>query len=183
MNTATDYYTDNYADLEQFDQSYSPQAGRRPGLDVLPDGDYDFEILDAKLDTTPKQHVRIVRVGLRVTSAGSSQGQTLEHISFLNNQTAIDILGSTLCTLGFDADQWTVASGRPFSKELPKALPRMRGLRFRGTKKKNQDGFHNLYYNARLAGMPMPAPAPQTKQQGEIVDAEYEVTDDSQIPF
>jgi hypothetical protein len=145
-------------ELSRYDQDYVPQAGRRPGLDSLADGDYDFAIQGADLARTEKTRQPILRLELKVVPGG----QILEHVYFFSEQRNVDRLGADLCTLGFDADQWTAQNGRRFSAELPAAVARLTGIRFRGHKvtvTKDGKTHHNLYVNARLAGTPMPGAA------------------------
>jgi hypothetical protein len=156
-------------ELSRYDRDYVPQAGRRPGIDTLADGDYDFLIQGAILDRTEKNREPILKLELKAAPGGN----VIEHAYFFRTQDNIDRLGADLCTLGFDADQWTAQNGRRFSAELPAAVARLTGLRFRGHKttvQKDGKTFHNLYVNARLAGTPMPGasgpsrpsrPAPQ----------------------
>jgi hypothetical protein len=157
-----------YPELEAFDQDFAPTPGRRPGLESIADGDHDFEITAAELTRTEKS--------LRVD--GSS---VVEHAYFFRNQTAVDILGSDLCTLGFDADQWKPPA-RPFSRELPDAIARLVGVRFRGKKKTSSNPkdpskpYTNLYVNQRLD-----ASAPPTTYQPDAVQSP--AASDDPIPF
>lgn len=149
-----------YNELSQFSGAFTPAAAMRPGLDSLADGEYDFEITAAELTRTPKDNELIFRFSLRVISTG----QTVEKVYFFRSQQNVDFLGADLCALGIDADQWKPPA-RPLEKELPAALPKLRGVRFRGKKvtaansKDHAKPFHNLYINNRLAAGAMPAPA------------------------
>jgi hypothetical protein len=149
--------TETFDELAAFDSAFTPSPGRRPGIDSLPDGDHDFEVLSAEMGRTETSNELILRVGLKTA------GRVVEYAYFFRTQQSVDILGSDLCTLGFDADQWK-APHRPFSKELPLAVPRMPGIRFRGkkvtreNKKDPAKPFHNLYVNQRLDGAAPGAP-------------------------
>ena len=150
-----------YDELAAFDNDFNPSVGgQRPGIETLPDGDYDFEVTSAELTRTEKSNELILRVGLRVG------GKVVEHAYFFRTQTGVDILGGDLCTLGFDSDQWKPPH-RPFSRELVAAVPRMVGLRFRGRKvtkpdKKEPTKSHaNLYVN-QLLGAAGSAPGEYT---------------------
>jgi hypothetical protein len=151
---------EQYDELNQFDQDFNPSPGRRPGLEALADGVYDFEVLSADLARTEKTNELVLRLGLKVLATGL----VVESTYFFRTQRNVDILGSDLCTLGLDSDQWK-APARPFSRELPTALPRLRGVRFRGKKhqaENRQDPtkpYHNLYVNQRLDGPSAPPPA------------------------
>lgn len=152
----------NHDDIDRWDREYKPEQNtQRAGPELLPDGDYDFQIVSAELTVTPKTEEPIFRLTLRVLTPGMYQGQLLERVNFFRTQANVDRLGGDLITLGFDADQWTVKAGRPFSKELQKAAPLLRGRCFKGRKQANpsDDGkktYHNLYCNTRLPDQPVP---------------------------
>ena len=157
---------DSYDELAAFDRDFSPQPGRRAGIESLPDGDHDFEVVGAELTRTEKSNDLILRIGLRVLDLGT----TVEHAYFFRTQMNVDILGSDLCTLGFDADLWK-APHRPFSRELPQVVSRLTGIQFRGKKETRSNPkdpakpYANLYVNQRLGGVsPQPTayapPAP-----------------------
>jgi hypothetical protein len=145
-----------YAELESFDTDFkaSQMAGRSSGIETLPDADYDFVITKAEMRRTPQTNDLILSVYVRVLG-GPQDGKEVEKPYFFNRQKSVDILGGDLMTLGFDADKWTLAHGRKFSQELPRVVPKLAGIRFRGTKKASQGDdnktYHNLYINARLA--------------------------------
>lgn len=151
---------DVFGDILRYDNDFRPEAGRKAGLEVLPDGAYDFAILGVVPDRTQKDRDPILRWHLRVLG-GQHDGQEIEWLSWLTRQESIDRLGGDLATLGFDTSSWKPPH-RPFSAELQKALPRLIGLRFRATKQANQSGgktFQNLYLNAKLSGPSAPPPA------------------------
>lgn len=141
--------SDNYEDLDSFANDYKPTGNVKPGLDALTDGEYDFEIVEAKLDRTPKTGDRIFRVGLRVMATGT----LVEKTYFLKTSGNINVLGSDLMSLGLDADKWGTAQ-RPLSQELPGACNKLKGLCFRGKKVAKQEGdntYHNLYIQRLIA--------------------------------
>lgn len=179
----------SFDDLDSFGAGYQPQAGFRPGADTLADGDYDCEIVDAALDFIKGD--RVLRLGLR-----TSIGRVVEYLYWLNRQEAVNRLGADLCVLGFDADRWGSANNRPLSVELPKAVAKLKGVRFRATKSSRQGSglnaartFHDLYINCRLDGRPMPpltppanhAPPAAPARAAHPVATAPEVTDE--IPF
>ncbi len=153
----------DFAELESFDSSFKPQeSGMRLGLEILPDGDYDFQITSMVLERTKKENTLILRQGLRVLSGSHGVGKELERAYFFKSQQNVDILGGDLCRLNFDADKWTTANNRPFSKELQAVLPKCVGLRFRGKKSSNADNgktYHNLYINSLITGGSVPVTA------------------------
>lgn len=149
------------AALSDFDSGFStetPGGDRRPGVESLEDGDYDFEIRSATLEMLADKPV--LRLGLQVGS------RLLDHLFWIDSQVKANIVGAFLVGLGIPADEW-----RQFSQELPKVVGSLRGMRFVGTKKTNQskDGskdFHNLYVKSVIGGSrgraaPRPAPAQQ----------------------
>lgn len=147
-----------YDELAQFDREFKPEVRNRPGLESVPDGDHDFEITSAVLEKTEKTTELILRVGLKVIETGA----VVENAYFFRTQQSVDILGSDLCTLGIDADAWRPPA-RPFSRELPLAVPKLPGRRFRGKKvtkpnaAKPEKPFHNLYVNQLIGNTPAPA--------------------------
>lgn len=156
------------AALSDFDAGFSTEApggDRRPGVEILEDGDYDFEIRSATLEMLSGDPV--LRLGLAMSNA---QGM-LDHLFWINSQVKANIVGAFLVGLGIPADQW-----QQFSKELPGAVASLRGIRFVGTKKTNQskDGakdFHNLYVKSVIGGggrrnTQRPAPQQPVQQFG-----------------
>jgi len=168
-----------FDELKQFDADFKPEPRNLPGLGSLPDGDYDFEVVSAVLERTEKTKDLILRLGLKVIGTGG----LIENAYFFRNQQAVDILGSDLCTLGFDTLDWKPPA-RPFSQELVQAVPKLPGRKFRGkkvTKPNDRDPakpFHNLYVNSLLSSAPGPGgyspPAPATAGYG---------AGDADIPF
>ncbi len=180
----------SYDDLDSFATDYKPEQQRRPDLDGLPDGDYDFEVLDAILDRTTKG-TRILKVGIQ-----PQNGLAVNHTYWLDQQDKLNGLAADLCLLGFDAHKWGTQE-RPLSQELPKAVSKLPGIRFRAAKRSNLGTgqhagrtFHNLYICSRITGKAMPtnpgattsnfnefatppsnAPAPTTKPQPAVAFA------------
>lgn len=173
---------EQFPELAAFERDFNPSSGgRKPGLDTLPDGDHDFEILSAELTRTEKTNEAIFRMELRVLGGG-----VVEHVYFFRTQMNVDILGGDLCTLGFDADQWKPPQ-RPLARELANVAPRLRGVRFRGKKVTNpkkddpNKKYANLYVNQRLAAdAPPPAYNPQPAYADPFATAG---SNDSEIPF
>ena len=178
-------------ELSRFDDEFHPRAGRKPGIDSLPDGSYDLEIVEAELARTQEQRLAILRQGLRVLS-GPHAGMVVENVYFLETQENRDFLGADLGTLGFDVHEWRAARGRGFSQELPRAVEAMRGRRFRGKKETNKKGYAALYVHARLNGTATPMPAATSGRETQVVRAADVATvpanwaadmDDEKIPF
>jgi hypothetical protein len=171
---------DNFDDdivqeIARWDAGFAPQAGRRPGLEALANGDHDLEIVEAELTRTEKTREAILRTVLHVLPAGG----VYEHVYFFRTQDAYNRLGADVATLGFPLD-----AAQPFSGQLKGIVPRLRGVRFRARKgeSKGTDGkvYHNLYINSRLAGAPMPAAgvpagarAPETAGPGSDNDVPF----------
>lgn len=181
-----------FGEIERFNNDFRPEAGRKAGLEILPDGAYDFAILGIAGDRTPQSRDPILRWHLRVIG-GPCDGQEVERLSFLTSQEGIDRLGGDLATLGFDTASWK-APARPFSVELQKALPRLIGMRFRASKQANKSGekvYQNLYLSGRLSGSSTPPPAavtpPAAPRPAQPTAFQQPVQptqhDDEEIPF
>lgn len=165
-----------YEDLASFDGNFSPQAQFRPGLDTLADGDYDLTVVDAALDKAKGD--RILRLGLRTQT-----GMVVERVYWLTTQEAMNRLGADLLALGFPANTWG-SGGKTLATELPAAVAKLPGLKFRGTKKarisaKDNKTYHELYVCGRIQGAPMPAAAPVRAP----APAAAPVPADDRIPF
>ena len=145
-----------YHDLEQFDGEFVPQQNPnfQPGLDTIADGSYDWTILHASLDLTPRTQDRLLRLELKCEQTT----QVVQHTYFLTGVDRVNMLGGDLATLGFEVGTWTAEHGKKFSQELPKAVAELPGIRFKGTKKANPGKndptkvYHNLYVNSRIPG-------------------------------
>ena len=182
-----------YEELETFDENFQPSAGMRAGLDTLPDGTYGFEIVEADLSRTAQTQELILRLSLKVITdnrpAMAIHGRAIDTIVdrayLFRSSEAVALLGGDLMTLGFDSQDWTVANGRPFSKELPRVIPRLHGLRFRGQKKTKQNlknpeqPYHNLTILARLPG----GSATSTPPMPPSLLASAASNDDDEPPF
>lgn len=167
--------------LEQFDDEFSTEKpegfNRRPGVDALDGGDYQFKIIDAEIAQIEKTGDLVLRVGLQILSGPSNLGGVIERTYWLNDQTAINILGADLVCLGFDADQWH--GDRKFSKELPLAVGKLAGVCFKGHKRENNSNgkvYHNLYVNQRIAGTTQPMPQSVFSQPAQDIPA-------NEVPF
>lgn len=173
-----------FDELKQFDNDFKPEVRNLPGIDSLQNGDYDFEIVSAVLEKTEKTKEIILRVGLKVLGPGT----LVENAYFFRNQQAVDILGSDLCTLGFDALDWKPPH-RPFSHELGLAVPKLPGRRFRGKKVTKDNAkdpakpYHNLYVNSLLGNTPAPTGySPPASTSPTPAPATYGANDPD-IPF
>jgi hypothetical protein len=167
--------------LEVFDDDFkpaSPVGGEIQAAD-LADGEYTFEIVEAKIKM-PKGNT-LLELLLQVLTPGDHEGKTLAQTYWLNDPEDAARVGRVLLNLGFDADRWQKALGRPFSKELPKAVRLLPGLRVQATKKINEVAatatkpartFHNIYLNKRAPTDGKPATfGPQELNQ--VADEEF----------
>lgn len=144
------------AALADFDSGFStdaPGGDRRPGVESLADGDYDFEIRAATLELLGGKPV--LRLSLQTVD------RLIDHLFWIDSQVKANILGSFLVGLGIPADEW-----QRFSKELPKVVGSLRGIKFVGTKKTStgkggDKEFHNLYVKSLIAKGRKPAPSQQ----------------------
>jgi hypothetical protein len=154
-------------DLEEFDDDFKPaEVNQKPGVGDLADGNYEIEIENAELVNTPQTGELILRWSLKVFDGPRNYiGFRFETASFFRTQSNVDFLGKDLGTLGFPTDKWNRQHGTSFSKELAKAVPQLRGIRYLAKKvatKDKQDAakvYHNLYINKRV-GVPPVSSAP-----------------------
>lgn len=148
-----------FDEIGRFNQGYQASATTRPKLDTLPKGGYDLEIVSTEVARTPKSGDVILRMHCKIIAGLAGVGSVIEISYFFRTQENVNYLGADLCTLGFDADQWT--GSRPFNAELKKALPQLPGIRFRGQKDETvgKDGkpYHNMYIKSKLPGASRPA--------------------------
>lgn len=159
--------SDVFDELESFDTAYAPKAPEgnfRPGVEALPDGNYNLEITGAALEKSQKQGKLIFRLDLRVLG-GQLNGTLIDWGQVLSVQQNADILGSTLMRLGVNADAWRVPP-MTFSKGLRELIERRRlvGVKFYA-KKSTEGQYARLYVNALLSGtaaMPAAGIAPPT---------------------
>jgi hypothetical protein len=170
-----------FSDLDTFSNDYKAAPAFMPGLATLADGDYDFEVVEATLDHIKAD--RVMRMHLKVGG-----GRVVEHLYRLASQYGINQLGADLLALGFDSDKWGQPS-RPLSVEIPKAVAKLKGVRFRGTKKRRtgSDGkeYYDLFFSGRVAGAAMPnyASPPAAPTQRVIAPAPVGPAADDDIPF
>ncbi len=148
--------------LDRFDDDAKPEV-QLPGPDSLANGHYDFQLLQAWLDVTPKDNRDIVRMRLRVVNGPAPAGYILERGKLVDTQNSLNYLLGDLRTLGLDSDKWVKANGRPVSRELPLGLAKLAGVYFHAVKSEDKNGYHNLNINARLLGEPKPNPAMATQ--------------------
>ncbi len=166
-----------YADLDAYGREAAPQHQFAPGLDTVPDGDYDVQFGSVKLDRINND--RVVRSVLHLA------GRAIEYLWWLNKQPSVNGFLADMAALGFPAHTWGSRPGQtPLSAAIPGCVATLEGVRFRAVKssrktqaKPAQMGqaaqeartFHELHIHGRLAGAPMPnlgtapadVPAPQ----------------------
>ena len=150
--------------LDQFDGDFLPIVpGRTAGVDTLPDGDYILEVVSAELTTTRHTGDDIVRWAYKVLHGGVPQGSIFESVTFLRGQDSANRLGSDLMLMGVATNEWTAASGKPFSKMLPQTLPTLKGVKLKVSKTsstaKSGKMYHNLNINSRTTQAEMPVDA------------------------
>ena len=137
---------ENY-DFREFDKEFKPQQGIRPALDTLPDNAYDFEILDAEL-TRAQNGDAICNLGLKVNG-----GAVVQHTYWLTRQIGFDRLGYDCGVLGIEV-------AAPLSRNIPAAVKRLPGLKFKGTKTSRpgkDKTYHDLNITMRTGGKSMPS--------------------------
>lgn len=138
-----------YDDLNEFEGEFVPQPAIRAGLDSLPDGVYDFEIVDAEL-TKAQNGDRICCLGLR-----NNLGVLVQHTYWLTRQVAIN-------RMGYDFEILGQPIGQPLSETIPAAVRKLPGTKFRGTKSsrfvpgtngKKDATYHDLSISGRVQAM------------------------------
>lgn len=141
-------------DLTEFDQDFAPVSGRKLNLEDLTDGDYVFEVQSAILDITKHTSDKILKLLLYIVD-GPSKDNTVERAYFLRGQEVANEIGADFRALGIDTESWRSDKGGKFSMELPKAMVRIKGVRFKGkkvTRRGKDKHFHNLYISSFLEG-------------------------------
>jgi hypothetical protein len=161
-------------DLDRFDKEAQPEkfGGRGYDMAKMPDGEYAFTCLEAQITQTPKTRDTILKMELRIES-GDATGKTTEKAWFLTDQKKFNQMLGDLLILGFDTDKWSVQTGRLPSKELPAAILRMKGLRFRANKENSAGGDGKTYANLTMLGRVGDIPAPSTNQSERTKDVPF----------
>jgi hypothetical protein len=124
-------------DLAQYDQAFEPKYAYHDRLDKLPEGVYQFEILEAGYREV-NINKPLVFIVVRV-NGGEYNGMAYEHAWFISSQRGANACGADLRRLGLDTHQWTVANGRPFSVEIQRRPPELVGVCFRGVTSRDVD--------------------------------------------
>lgn len=168
------------AEVRTFDSEYKPEPPRRPGVDSLKPGAYEFQIVTALCRYMGDRKTPALVCQLKVMS-GTDLGLVIEKPWWLSKPEAVNRLGTDLAALGLDADQWTAANGKSFSAELAKAIPSLVGMKFRGKVVQVQD---NTYLNVLgpVRGSAMPAP-PVVQHRTSYHPAPPPSADEADIPF
>jgi hypothetical protein len=156
----------DFSDLNRMQDAFEPQTAgvQMPGPEILPDGPGEFEILEAELTQTPKQHQTIARIQIKALT-GQAAGRIFERATFFNRQESLNYLGGELLALGCDIRRWSDKS-KPLDKHIAETLATLKGIRFRGSKTTNTSNgqvYSNLFINSRSSTVPGQAtPAPAT---------------------
>ena len=182
-----------FGELDNYGGDYKPERTRPNNLEVLADGDHDFEILSAAMGRAKADGTGglVARVQLKTTT-----GIPVEWMVWLNNPEAVNETCAELAALGFPADQWGPRFNRPLSVEIPKAIGQLKGMKFRGHKqsyaKKDKPGElgHKLRVLCGIDGRPMspiqqaPARAPASNgPASQPLPPAAGPQDDDSIPF
>lgn len=146
---------DVYDDIAE-ETADNPATAYPGDLKNLPDGEYKFSIHGAVSKTVKvnQEDRDIVEFTLEIISDGNNFGKKYRHTFWLiksdgtKDEIAISRLNADLKKLGFDVENWKRAGGRPWSKELPKALKCCEGVGFIG-RKVTKNNYPNLYINER----------------------------------
>ena len=148
-------------DFSEFDNDFKPEDAFSGGkAEDLTDGDYELLIKDAKQKEAKGKGM--VELKLEVLTPGKHEGAAITDAIWLTSQDAVKRFGAILKRFGFDSDDWKPANERPFSKEFPKALRWLVGMKVKAKKTtttqqpkfKNDvvKTYHNLNYGKRCEG-------------------------------
>jgi hypothetical protein len=152
-----------YDELDSFEHEYQPRLGLKPSVESLPAGTaFDFEILKAELKK-PKDKL-LAEAVLRCLTAPFA-GQEFQHTWWLDKPDRVNFFCGDLLKLGFDSDKWGEANKRPLKAEIPAAVLRLPGRRFRGgNRKSTKDNKEYVNFNVDVAlpsgGTVAPPPPP-----------------------
>src|SRR5574343_258318 len=140
--SATDWVEDL---IDSMEEGFTTST--RMSLSDVDDGKYKLKIVNAAIDKIPSSGNPIVRWELLFVG-GPYDGNTVERVSFLNNQVGLNILGADLVLLGcLDKDH--NKSKEPLSKKIMGALASAQGKVFNASKttsvsEKNGKTYHNF---------------------------------------
>jgi hypothetical protein len=150
----------NFDDLNWFNEKYEPGYAFKAGIDQLANGDYDIEIVSARLKFAGQSADRVVETEIRIAG-----GAIYQFTWWLNKPEAVNRYGADMGVLGFPAAKW--GKEIPLAQAIPDSVAKLPGIKFRAHKGSREDTrpekkgtwYHDLHVNARLSGTPMPAPA------------------------
>jgi hypothetical protein len=143
-------------DIFRFDGDFHADAGIRPGVEAMPVGAYDLEVLDCDLTrakTTALDPILEIQVRVLAGPTPQQAGFAYSWTHWLVRQEDVNRLGGALCTLGFAAE---VNAPTGFSRALPDILTRLPGLRFRARKTERR-GDSKVFHNLVVDGLISPA--------------------------
>lgn len=145
-------------DFSDWDDDFKPEdpfAGA--SAEDLTDGDYEFLIREAKIKEAKGKS--LVEMKMEVLTPGQHEGSVISNPVWLTSIDNAKRFGATLKSFGFDVDNWTPANGRPFSKEFPKAIRWLIGMRVKAKKVTNtvppkfakdvEKTYHNINFRGR----------------------------------
>lgn len=144
---ATDWVEDL---IDSMEENFSTST--RMNLADVSDGKYKLKILSAAIDKIPTTGNPIVRWDLEFVG-GDYDGNTVERVSFLNNQVGLNILGADLVVLGcLEKDH--SKSKVPLSKRIMGALATAQGKVFNASKVTSvNDKTGKTYHNLRVLSL------------------------------
>lgn len=145
--SATDWVEDL---IDSMEENFT--TATRMNLSDVEDGKYKLKIVSAAIDKIPTTGNPIVRWELQFVG-GDHDGNTVERVSFLNNQVGLNILGADLVLLGcLDKDHHK--SKVPLSKRIMGALALAGGKVFNGSKVTSvNDKTGKTYHNLRVLSL------------------------------
>lgn len=146
--------------ITAFEYNYEPvNEDRDPGLDLLKDGEHDFTIVNAWIDTISQGQY----VGVKVAKLRLEAGITVVHSYWLASQIDVNKLGADLTTLGHPCATWPDFLHRV---DLLENSDYLKGAKFRGMKWAEK-GKERIFHKLRILRLLTPAPlAPPSRPSG-----------------
>ncbi len=171
----------DFSSLDYYGTEAQPQHAFKNKIDLLANGEYEFEITDAALDRINSDDV--IRVGLKM------QASAFEYIYWLNKQNAINAFLAEMLALGYPANTWGSGAGKVLlSNAIPACVKTLPGKRFRAAKTSRDDTRSTppkTYHEIRIIGMAGSRSMPSGGAAGPVHAAQNSVPvgNESGIPF
>lgn len=170
-------------EFDSYEGDYEPKTGFAPDVKTLPVGRMmEFEFTSAAIKSV--QSKTLVESTVRCLTPGL-EGE-YQHTWWIYSAQKFNFFAGDLLKLGFDADKWGSAHNHPLSVEVPRAVARLTGIRFRAmnTTRQTKDGDFTDFKILGKANSPRlaPPPAANNGQQPAATGARTSPRDED-IPF